>query len=144
MYLDPPAVACPCEPLFYSMDVRYHNEDVLVVCSTIVVVVGLVVSRIMSIVDVMFAVHCGYYVCSPLWMLCLQLNLLCRLFRDHGGKLQACKAFIMCSISLWSACCLVETTLALCAKVLKTLCFAMMKWLLFQGRYWSVCGLSVD
>ena len=40
------------------MDVRYHYGDVLVVvvCSTIVVVVGLIVSRILSIVDVVFAI----------------------------------------------------------------------------------------
>ena len=43
------------------MDVRYYYGDILfvfvvvVVCSTIVVV-GLVVSRILSIVDVMFAI----------------------------------------------------------------------------------------
>ena len=66
----------------------------------------------------------------PLWMLCLQLNLLCRMFRAYDGNLQACKAFLMCSISLCGACWLVETTLALCGQVLKTLCFAMMKWLL--------------
>ena len=40
----------------------------------------------------------------PLWMFCLELNLLCWLFRAHGWKLQACKAVLMCSISLWSAC----------------------------------------
>ena len=54
MDLDPLAVACPFEPLPWSMDVRYHYVDV-VVCSTIVVV-GLVVSRSLSIVDVMFAI----------------------------------------------------------------------------------------
>ena len=75
----------------------------------------------------------------PFWMFFLKLNLCCRLFRAHGGKQQACKAFLMCSISLWSACWLVKTIFALCAKVLKTLCFAMMKWLLSQCRNWSVC-----
>ena len=39
-----------------------------------------------------------------LWMLCLQLTLFCRVLRAHGGKLQACRAFLMCSISLCSAC----------------------------------------
>ena len=80
----------------------------------------------------------------PLWMLCLQLNLFCRVLRAHGGKLQACSAFLMCSISLCSVCWLVQTTLAPCAKVLKTLLFTVIKWLLSQCRYWSVCGLSVD
>ena len=32
-----------------------------------------------------------------------------------------------------------ETTLALCAKVLNTLIFPVMTWLLSQYRYWSVC-----
>ena len=69
----------------------------------------------------------------PLWMLCLQLNLLCRLFRAHGGKLQASKAFLMCSISLWSACSLVETTLALYSK-----CWE------HYVLLWSGCCPSVD
>ena len=30
MYLDPQAVSCPLEPLPLSMDVRYHNGDVLI------------------------------------------------------------------------------------------------------------------
>ena len=45
----------------------------------------------------------------------------------------------MCSSSLCSNCWLEDTTLALCANVLITLCFAAMKWLLSQCRYWSVC-----
>ena len=44
----------------------------------------------------------------PLWMLCLQLNLLCRLFRAHGGKLQAYEAYLMYSISLLIAFWLME------------------------------------
>ena len=38
-------------------------------------------------------------VVGPLWMLCLWLNLFCRLLRTHGGKLQASRGFLMCSIS---------------------------------------------
>ena len=49
-------------------------------------------------------------------MLCLQLNLFYRVLRARGGKLQACRAFLMCSISLCSACWLLQTTLALNAK----------------------------
>ena len=45
----------------------------------------------------------------------------------------------MCSTSLFEDCWSLETTLALCANVLKTLCLAVRKWLLFQCRYWSVC-----
>ena len=74
----------------------------------------------------------------PMWM-CLQLNLLCRLFRAHVGKLQAYNAFLKYSISSLSACCFVEPTLVLCAKVLKTVCFAVGMWLLSQCRYWSAC-----
>ena len=60
-------------------------------------------------------------VICPLWMLCWQLNLFCRVLRAHCGKLQACMAFLMCSNSLCSACGLVQVTLALNAKVLKAL-----------------------
>ena len=42
-------------------------------------------------------------VCS-LWMICLQLNLFCRVMRAHGGKVQACRALVMCSISLCNIC----------------------------------------
>ena len=53
MHLDPPAVVCPFELLPLSMDVRYHYGDVLVVVAVclaiVVVIVGLVVSRILSI-----------------------------------------------------------------------------------------------
>ena len=45
----------------------------------------------------------------------------------------------MCKSSWSNAFYFDETTLALCAKVLYTLCFAVMKWLLSQCRYWSVC-----
>ena len=57
------------------------------------------------------------------------------MLRAHGSKLQACRALMMCSISLCSACGLVQTNLALNAEVLKTLFFAVMKWLLSQCRY---------
>ena len=61
---------------------------------------------------------------------CLWLNLFFRVLRAHGGKLQAFSAFLMCSHSQCSACWLVWTALGLNAKVLKTLFFAVMKWLL--------------
>ena len=106
------------------MDVRYYYKDVLIVVSL-------------------------FHYCSLCWFGCqwkfvhcgcfLQLKLCCRLFRAHGGKLHACKGFLMCSNSLCNDCWLVETTLALCTKVLKTVCFAAIKWLLSQCRYWSVC-----
>ena len=35
----------------------------------------------------------------PWWMLFLQLNLSCRVLRIHSGKLQACRAFLVCSVS---------------------------------------------
>ena len=57
MYLDPHVVVCTFEPFPQSMDVRYHYGDVLVVvCSTVVVIVGVVVNRSLSIVDVVFMV----------------------------------------------------------------------------------------
>ena len=127
MHLNPQAVTCPLEPFPQSLDVRYHYGD------------DLLFDPLLSLLLGWFSV-----VVSPLWMLCLWLNLFCRLLRAHGGKLQACRAFLMCSISLCNACGLVKSTLALNAKVLKTLLFAMMKSLLFQCRYCSVCVLSVD
>ena len=61
MYLYPLAVVCPFEPPSYSLYVRYHCRDVLivvvaVVCSNIVGVVGLIVSGILSIVDAVFMI----------------------------------------------------------------------------------------
>ena len=44
----------------------------------------------------------------------------------------------MCNSSWSNASWLDETTIALCAKVLCTLCFAVMKWLVSLCRYWSV------
>ena len=35
----------------------------------------------------------------PLWVLCLQLNLCCRVLRAHGGKLQDCRA-LLCALFL--------------------------------------------
>ena len=46
---------------------------------------------------------------------------------------------MMCKSSWSNASWFDETTLALCAKVLNTLCSAVMMWLLSQCRYWSVC-----
>ena len=74
-----------------------------------------------------------------LWMLCLWLNLVSRLLRVHGGKLQASRAFLMCSISCCNMCWLDQTTFAPNANVLNTLFLAEMKWLLTQWRYWSMC-----
>ena len=63
------------------------------------------------------------------------VNLRCHQLRAHGGNWQCWRAVLMCSSSLsmlsWDE----ETVLALCAKVLKTLCFAVMWWLLSQLRY---------
>ena len=71
----------------------------------------------------------------PLLMLFLQLNLCCGWFKANGGKLHACKDFLMCLNSLWSD----------CAKVLKTLCLATMKCLLSPMKILIyVCGVSVN
>ena len=63
------------------------------------------------------------------------VNLRCQWLRAQGGKWQCWRAVLMWSSSLsmlsWDE----ETVLALCAKVLKTLCFAVMWWLLSQWRY---------
>ena len=71
----------------------------------------------------------------PLLVLCLQSVSFYSLLSVHGGKWQACKAFLICSNSLFSVYWLVDTTLALCANVFKALCLAPMKWLLSQCKY---------
>ena len=45
----------------------------------------------------------------------------------------------MCVSSFWRLSGVEDTVLALWAKVLYTLCLAVMWWLLSQWRYWSVC-----
>ena len=70
------------------------------------------------------------------WLGCL--NLCSHWLSAQLGKWQWCKAVLMCSSSLSSKSCVEETVLALCARVLYTLCLAMW-WLLSQWRYWSVC-----
>ena len=122
LYLNPQGIAYPFVHFPKSGHVWYNCGDVFAVWSIVVGLVGLVGSGCLSIICV-----------------CLWLNLYCKLLRAHGGKLQVCRTFLMCSISWCSASWLVQTTLAQNTKVLKTLYLAMMKWLLSQCRYWLVC-----
>ena len=64
-----------------------------------------------------------------LWKVC------CIWFNAQLGNWHAWTALLICESSWSSASWFDETTLALCAKVLYTLCFAVMKWLLSQCRY---------
>ena len=57
----------------------------------------------------------------------------------HFGNWHACRASLICCNSLSRESWVEETILGLWANVLKTLCFAVMWWLLSQWRYWSVC-----
>ena len=124
VHLDPQAVAGPFELLSKSFYIGYHYGNSFAVGS----VIGVLLCWLLVVV-------------CPLWMLFLQLNLnlFCRLLSAYGGKLQASRAFLMCFISCCRVCWLVQTTLVLNAKVLKTLFSAVMKWLLSQCRYWSLC-----
>ena len=54
------------------------------------------------------------------------LNLSSQRFSAQGGKWHCCKADLICFISFSRLACVEETTLALCAKVLNTLCFDVM------------------
>ena len=54
------------------------------------------------------------------------------------GNWQCLSAVLMWSSSLSKLSCVEETVFALCARVFKTLCLAVMWWLLSQCRYWSV------
>ena len=67
------------------------------------------------------------------------LNLCCHWLRAQAGNWQWWRAVLMCSSSLSKFSWVEDTVLALCAKVLNTLCLAVMWWLLSQCRYWSVC-----
>ena len=87
-----------------------------------------------------------FLVASGLLLVLLVLGCCCGLLSlsvhklsAHGGKWHCSSADLMCCSSLLRFSCVEETTLALCVKVLKTLCFAVMWWLLSQCRYWSVC-----
>ena len=71
------------------------------------------------------------------WLGCL--NLCSHWLSAQFGNWQWCKAVLMCSSSLSNESYVEETVFALCARVLYTLCLAVMWWLLSQCRYWSVC-----
>ena len=66
------------------------------------------------------------------------VNLWYHWLRAQFGNWHACSAVLMCCSSCYSLSCEDETTLALWANVLNTLCFAVMWWLLSQCKYWSV------
>ena len=66
------------------------------------------------------------------------MNLWCHWLRAQEGNWQCLSAVLMWSSSLSKLSCVDETVLALCARVLNTLCLAVMWWLLSQCKYWSV------
>ena len=76
---------------------------------------------------------------ASLLLLCLCSNWCCSLLRAQVGKRQACNASLKWSSSLANSVGVLETTLTLCARVLYILLLAVIKWLLSQCRYWSVC-----
>ena len=85
---------------------------------------------------------CLLYCCWGGWGLmdccCDWMNLWCHWLRAQEGNWQCLSAVLMWSSSLSKVSCVDETVLALCARVLNTLCLAVMWWLLSQCRYWSV------
>ena len=83
MHLD---FACLFEPFPQSVDVSYHYAGGFLLFGPLLLLGWLSV------------------VISPLWLLFLQLRLLCRMLRAHGGQSQVSRDFMMCSISLCSAC----------------------------------------
>ena len=93
MHLDPKAVACPFElpPTLWMK--------------------GTTMEMFMLLLDpLLLSLHWLSVDVCLLWMLYLQLNLFCRVLRAFGGILQACRAFLVCSISLCSVCYLVQTS----------------------------------
>ena len=71
------------------------------------------------------------------WVGCL--NLCSHWLSAQEGNWQWWRAVLMCESSLSRRSCVEETVFALCARVLYTLCLAVMWWLQSQWRYWSVC-----
>ena len=70
---------------------------------------------------------------------CGWLNLCSQWLRAHEGNWQWWRAVLMCVSSFSKLSWVEDTVLALWARVLYTLCLAVMWWLLSQWRYWSVC-----
>ena len=66
---------------------------------------------------------------------CDWLNPWCHWLRAQEGNWQCLRAVLMWSSSLSMLAWVEDTVLALCARVLKTLCFAVMWWLLSQCKY---------
>ena len=62
------------------------------------------------------------------------VNLWCHWLRAKFGNWHACSAVLMCCNSCSSLSCEDETSLALWANVLNTLCFSVMWWLLSQCK----------
>ena len=73
-----------------------------------------------------------------LLLCCLHWKFWCNFLSAHFGKLQFWSAMLKCSSSWCKECWSLETTLALCARVLYTPCLAVIKRLLFHCRNWSV------
>ena len=70
-----------------------------------------------------------------LW-LCFCRNCCCNLFRAQLGNWHSLSALVRCSSSLFRSSGVLDTTLALWAKVLYTLFLALMKWLPSQCVCW--------
>ena len=70
---------------------------------------------------------------------CGWLNLCSHWLRAHEGNWQWWRAVLMCVSSFSKLSWVEDTVLALWARVLYTLCLAVMWQLLSQWRYWSVC-----
>ena len=85
---------------------------------------------LLSVVLLLLGLVVAVFDCWLEWV-----NLCCHWLRAQEGNWQCLSVVLICSRSLsmlsWDD----ETVLALCAKVLKTLCFAVMWWLLSQCKY---------
>ena len=79
---DHQAVANPSKPLPQYMDVWYHYRRCFLLFDPLLLLLLLLLGWLPVVV-------------CPLCMLCLQLNLFCRVWRAHCGKLQTCRAFLM-------------------------------------------------
>ena len=88
---------------------------------------------VLSVVLLLLGTLVGLLECCWDW-----INLWCHWLRAQEGNCQCLSAVLMWSSSLSKLSCVGKTVFALCARVLKTLCLAVMWWLLSQCRYWSV------
>ena len=122
---------CTCIPLLLHVFLNLFHSPCM--CGTIMEMFLLLM---LLLVPLLLLLLLGWLFLSsvPLLVLCLQSHFCFSLLSVHVEKWQACRVLLMCCYSLFRVCGLVDTTLALSANMLKTMCLGL-KWLLSQCQY---------